>query len=87
LRKIAEAWKHADGKLVPGWARGYVGETPYYHGEDAMAAWLRYVRAIVTHFRGRVRDWEVWNDRSGFCGRNGEEMIRTRGVRARRRTT
>ncbi|MDR1012160.1 MAG: hypothetical protein LBM04_13720 [Opitutaceae bacterium] len=31
-------------------------------GEEALAAWERYVRALVTHFKGRVHEWEVWNE-------------------------
>ena len=42
--------------------RGYVGEIPIYHGEHAIKAWERYVRAIVKHFAGRVKHWEVWNE-------------------------
>lgn len=56
----------AEGVLVPGRARGYVGEAPIYHGEEAMEGWRRYVRALAGHFRGRVRVWEVWNEPEGF---------------------
>ncbi len=28
----------------------------------AREAWVRYVRAIAGHFRGRVRHWELWNE-------------------------
>lgn len=40
----------ADGVLAPGWARGYVGEAPLYHGEEAMDGWKRYVRELARHF-------------------------------------
>lgn len=54
------------GEIVPGWARGYVGENPICHGPEAMAAWLKYVRAIARHFKGRVRVWELWNEPEWF---------------------
>ena len=30
--------------------------------EEALLAWDAYVRALVTHFRTRVFDWEIWNE-------------------------
>ena len=30
--------------------------------EEGTAAWRRYVRAIVTRFKDRVKVWEVWNE-------------------------
>ena len=53
------------GKPPAGQPRGWVGESPYLHGPEAMAAWKRYVKAICLHFRGRVRTWEVWNEPDG----------------------
>lgn len=29
---------------------------------EALAAWDRWVRTLVTRFRDRVREWEVWNE-------------------------
>jgi len=29
---------------------------------EALAAWNRWVEALVVHFRGRVRDYEMWNE-------------------------
>lgn len=75
--KYEEAWKKANGKLVPGWARGWVGETPLYHGEKGMSAWKAYVRALCRHFRGRVRYFEIWNEPETFwthCGDPLHEM-------------
>ena len=31
-------------------------------GEVAVAAWDRWVDAISKHFKGRVRDWSMWNE-------------------------
>lgn len=61
---IAQAKK--DGVLVPGWARGYVGEAACYHGEEAMRAWKDYVRHLARHFKGRVRVFEIWNEPEFF---------------------
>ena len=30
--------------------------------EEGLAAWDRWVDALTTHFRGRVRDWAMWNE-------------------------
>ena len=70
----------AEGVVAPGWARGYVGEAPCYHGEEAMAAWLAYVRAIAAHFRGRVKVWEVWNEPEGFFRDHGVPAQVAHGV-------
>lgn len=29
---------------------------------EARRAWVRFVRALAEHFRGRVRHWEIWNE-------------------------
>lgn len=74
--KYAKAWQDANGKLVPGWARGWVGETPFYHGKDAMNAWKKYVTALCEHFKGRVAIFEVWNEPEWFWVHNGEHLDR-----------
>lgn len=67
-----QQWKEAEktGKIVPGWARGWVGESPWYAGEKAMKAWLRYVHALAVHFKGRVGIWEIWNEPETFWRHN-----------------
>lgn len=30
--------------------------------EEALAAWDRWVEAMAEHYRGRVRDWAMWNE-------------------------
>ncbi|MDD5728099.1 MAG: hypothetical protein PHV59_06010, partial [Victivallales bacterium] len=76
------AWEEArkTGKMVPGWARGYVAETPYYHGEKSMNAWRRYVTALATHFKGRVSEWEIWNEPEAFWLRDNQQVARTEGI-------
>lgn len=35
-----------------------------------LAAWSEYVAAIVTHTKGRIHRWEVWNEPPNFTGRD-----------------
>ena len=30
--------------------------------EEALAAWDRWVEAMATHYKGKVRDWAMWNE-------------------------
>lgn len=76
--EIAQA-KQTNAKVY-GWARGYVGEAPWYHGEEAMAGWKRFVRALARHFKGRVRVWEVWNEPGAFWRENNKVAWRKYGV-------
>ena len=39
---------------------GLAGGWP--HGEEALAAWDRYVAALVKRYRSRVSEWEIWNE-------------------------
>ncbi len=32
------------------------------HSEEGLAAWENYVRALVSHFKDRVHEWEIWNE-------------------------
>lgn len=43
---------------------GAVGCTPI-RNERAYAAWLRYVKATVQHFAGRIEYYEIWNESEG----------------------
>lgn len=38
-----------------------VGWVPLWD-EQALAAWLRFVRALAGHFADRVKHWEIWNE-------------------------
>jgi hypothetical protein len=43
-----------------------------------LAAWATYVSAVVTHCRGRVKYWEVWNETPNFIGKGtAEDYART----------
>ena len=39
-----------------------VGCVPTLYGAEVTAAWKRFVRALARHFRGRVREFEIWNE-------------------------
>jgi polysaccharide biosynthesis protein PslG len=54
--------KKYPGEKVPSTVRGYVGEVPLYHGEEAIKGWENYLAAMVKHFKGRVNYWEIWNE-------------------------
>jgi hypothetical protein len=43
--------------------------------EEALLAWDAYVRNLVTHFRTRVFEWEIWNeiDHGGFKASSPEQ--------------
>lgn len=47
-------------------------------GEEALKAWESYIRALVTRFRDRVFEWEVWNevDHGGFKASTPEDYAR-----------
>lgn len=56
---------------------GAVGCPPIF-SEEEKEAWVRYVKATVEHFKGRIEDYEVWNEPDGkWCwkhGPNGTEL-------------
>ncbi|HEY3332551.1 MAG TPA: hypothetical protein VGK19_21150 [Capsulimonadaceae bacterium] len=39
-----------------------VGCVPIAYGPECLAAWKRFVAAVATHFAGRVKHWEIWNE-------------------------
>ena len=50
---------------------GAVGIPPV-HSPEEKAAWSAYVKAAVSHFRGRIRWYEVWNEPDGeWCWKTG----------------
>ena len=50
---------------------GAVGIAPIFTEEQKMA-WANYVKATVSHFRGRVNYWEIWNEADGgHCWKHG----------------
>lgn len=41
---------------------GYWATYNYPDREDGAALWSRYISRTVSHYRGRIDDWEVWNE-------------------------
>ena len=39
-----------------------VGCVPLYYGDECLRAWKSYVRALAMHFKGRVDEYEIWNE-------------------------
>lgn len=81
-KAFEETWAKAkaEGTIVPGRARGYVGETAYYNGDAAMAAWKAYVRALAVHFKDRVRVFEIWNEPEWFWYKDAQSPLLTRSI-------
>ena len=51
--------------------------------EEALEAWDNWVRALVTHFKDKVFEWEIWNEADhGSCtiGEYAEFFIRTSDI-------
>ena len=80
--KFDEAIRRAkeEGRIVPGWARGWVGESPWYHGDEAMKGWLAYVRALAKHTCGRVTVYEIWNELEFFWRYRNEKAETLYGI-------
>ncbi len=78
-----EQWAEArrKGTIVPGMARGWGKETPFYHGPAAMEGWRNYCRALARHFKDRVKVWEIWNEPEWFWYHQGESMVKKLGYR------
>ncbi len=50
---------------------GAIGRPPIFTDEEK-SAWDAYVEACVTHYRGRVAHYEIWNEPDGsHCWRHG----------------
>ncbi|MCQ2427200.1 MAG: beta-galactosidase [Clostridia bacterium] len=50
---------------------GAVGVAPIFTDEEK-SAWAAYVNATVSHFKGRIRDYEIWNEPDGkHCWKHG----------------
>lgn len=52
---------------MPGAPEAAVGHIPHGYGEEAQAAWCRFVDALVRHFAGRVNEIEIWNEPNIPC--------------------
>lgn len=47
---------------VPEANKTAVGCVPLYYGDECIAAWVRFVRALAEHFKDRVTHYEIWNE-------------------------
>jgi len=61
-----------------GGGRDLAGGFP--EGEEGLTAWDRWVDALTGHFKGRVRDWAMWNEPDN-AGANSPEVIAAFNVR------
>jgi len=54
---------------------GAVGVPPI-DTEEAKAAWIAYVKATVSHFKGRIHYYEIWNEPDGqWCWKHGPNPL------------
>ena len=54
---------------------GAVG-CPPIHTDEERHAWEAYVKATVTHFKGRIHYYEIWNEPDGqWCWKHGPNAI------------
>ncbi len=44
------------------YTKAAVGYVPIYYGAECRAAWIRYVGELAKRYRGKVLEWEVWNE-------------------------
>ncbi len=52
----------------PNWRLIYgIKPAPPILDDAAMAAWLRYVDAVVAHAKDRVTHWEIWNEANHYA--------------------
>jgi hypothetical protein len=52
----------------PNWRLIYgVKPAPPILDDAAMAAWLRYVDAVIAHAKDRVTHWEIWNEPNHYA--------------------
>jgi len=56
------------GEEVPMHVRGYVGEVPLYHGEEAVRGWKNFLTALARHYKEKVKHWEIWNEPNTMGG-------------------
>ena len=57
-----------------------VGNVPLYYGDECRVAWLSFVRALARRYRGKVAEWEIWNEPNGAdfwqpCGPDPKDYI------------
>lgn len=68
--------------LSPGWASARPAERSSYAPGNAaeprnMEDWRNYVRTVATRYKGRIRDFEIWNEpnETGFFSGTPEKLV------------
>lgn len=66
LSRGLEIWLETDygNPVYPG-AGGRTLNGGFPSSPEGLAAWDRWVEAMAVHFKGRVRDWAMWNEPEG----------------------
>ncbi len=49
--------------------------------DEAYTAWDRWVEALVTRYKGRVQEWEIWNEPDHHLQNNSPEIIAGLNIR------
>ena len=44
------------------YTKAAIGCMPFYYGDECRLAWFRYVRELARRYKGKVREWEIWNE-------------------------
>ncbi len=39
-----------------------IGCVPFYYTDETVEAWKNYIKALAEHFKGRVDEFEIWNE-------------------------
>lgn len=52
----------------------YAAGVPPIHTEEERTAWYNYVKATVSHFKGRIHYYEVWNEPDLGCWKHGANV-------------
>lgn len=50
------------------------------HGDVGLAAWDRWIEALASHYKGRIRDWSTWNEPNN-CKANTPEIVADNNLR------
>jgi hypothetical protein len=68
----APAWTSTKPREGGYWGIWNIPDKP-----DALPQWERYVRTVAGHYKGRIDDWEIWNEPWGnwFQGAGGSAEL------------
>ena len=43
--------------------------------EEALDAWYKWVHAMAVRYKGKVHEWEIWNEPDDFMAKHPEEVV------------